>query len=168
MTFTGAQALVNRLTSGTWSTMEIIRESSGINWVWLRTLFKGTPFSPLDIIGDHSEGGGGGGGGFDGWRQLLVFAPVLTLRKRTCHSNNTSSLTLHTCIGTHYSFILHSLYWITFHPPSPDMTNKCLTNTVHLLCQIFKCEMIPVLCQSNLYHASVIIFCLSAICHWVF
>lgn len=62
MTFAGARALVNRLMSGMWSTMEIIRESSGINWIWLRTLFKGTPFSPLDIIGHHSEGGGGRGG----------------------------------------------------------------------------------------------------------
>lgn len=93
VTFAGAQALVNRLTSGTWSTVEIIRKRSGINWVWLRTLFKGTPFSPLDIIGDHSEGGGGGrGAGFDGWRQLLVFAPV------TCHSNSTPSLALHICL----------------------------------------------------------------------
>lgn len=62
MTFAGARALVNRLMSGMWSTMEIIRESSGINWLWLWTLFKGTPFYPLDIIGHHSEGGGGKGG----------------------------------------------------------------------------------------------------------
>lgn len=99
MTFAEARALVNRPASGMWSTMEIIRESSGINWVWLRTLFKGTSFPPLDIIGDHSDGGGGEGwrgwggvgGGLDGWRQLHVFVPVLTWRKRTCHSNGYST-----------------------------------------------------------------------------
>lgn len=95
MTFVEARALDNRPASGLGSTMEIIRESSGINWIWLRILFKGTSFPPLDIIGDHSEGSGGEGSvwwGLDGWRQLLVFVPLLTWRKRMCHSNSYSTL----------------------------------------------------------------------------
>lgn len=97
MTFAGARALDNRPASGLGSTMEIIRECSVINWVWLRILFKGTSFPP-DIIGDHSVGSGsersGVEGGLDGWRQLLVFVPLLTWRKRTCHSNGYSTLKL--------------------------------------------------------------------------
>lgn len=75
---TSAEAQVpdNRPASGLVSTMEIIRESSGINWVWLRTLFKGTWFPPLDIIGDHLEGSGGEGSGVE---EAWWLAPVACL-----------------------------------------------------------------------------------------
>lgn len=53
MTFSESQALVNKLASGTWFTVEIMRVRSGNNWVWLRTFFKGTPFSSADPLEDE-------------------------------------------------------------------------------------------------------------------
>lgn len=101
-TFAGARALVNRLSSGTWSTVEIMRERSGINWVWLRTLFKNTPFSPVDIIVDHWTGGGW----FCWLPPVARLCPNVHFFPQKCHSKRcpwtstpSPSRVLHMCIA---------------------------------------------------------------------
>lgn len=146
MTFSGARALVNRLMSGMWSTMEIIRESSGINWLWLWTLFKGTSFSPLDIIGHHSEGGGGKGGWMAGATEVSCSGSEF---------EKTGEISKITLTNTH-----------TVCPVANVITHSCLNCVVDYINLIkqYQCEFD--LAQHECYNGRIIILYL--VCHYCF